>query len=553
MSVLDNLKGWVRGSDDDVTPGMMSDALSKAGLAQPTLEKPRAMFHDPYSVMDWGGWRQRPSALTYETLRQMSVSNTVIAAIIQLRTNQLAAFCRPQQGRYDKGYRVQMRDRRDRNKGMSKAEQKEAEAIERMLETTGLLLPNEKPSDRDSFRTFVKKMTRDALTYDQACFERIRDRRGAVSRFIALPSESIRPAVSDVEHMDEDELRNRVSHVQVYENTVIAEFAPDDIAWCVMNPRSDLRANSFGFSPIEQIVRLVTAWLFGFEYNTKFFTQGSAVKGLLNIKGSVPDRQMRAFRRMWYSMVTGVNNSWKTPILNSDDIQWISMHSTNREMEYAQWMDWLTKLICALYGVDPIEINFIFGTSGGSKMFDRRPNQAEVTESKDKGLKPLAEFFEEQINQYLIWEMNADFEFSFTGLDAKAEAKEREGILAEVKAIRTINEARALRDEEPLPGDLGDVILDPTFLQWMQMKQGVGPDGAPEGGDIDFGGEPENDAATTEASSGLGEAETSEDKQQASQSGGESTAKSDDYDVLVKSDYNEYVDKRLKNIELWLG
>lgn len=492
MGIFDSIgdaRGWIVGSNDDVSPEMMAKAMAGRGMAtvsQPTEEKPRAMFHDPYSVMDWGGWRQRPSALTYETLRQSASANTVIAAILNLRTHQVAEFCRPQQGRYDKGYRVGLRDRRDKKKGMSKAEQKEAEAIERFLETTAVLLPNEKPSDRDSFRAFTKKAVHDVLTYDQWCWEKIRDRRGRPSRFVALPSETIRPAVADVEHMDPAQLRSRVSHVQVYEQTVIAEFATDDIAWCIMNPRSDLRANGFGFSPIEKIIRLVTAWLFGFEYNTKFFTQGSAIKGLLNIKGAIPDRQLRAFRRMWYSMIAGVNNAWKTPILNSEDIQWVSMHSTNREMEYGQWMDWLTKLICAIYGVDPVEINFIFGNSGQTSSLNQsRPNAEEVTESKDKGLKPLLTHIEDHLNSHMIWDLNPDFEFSFAGYDAKAEEQEREGWIKLVQNTHTVDEVRALMDEEPLPDGLGEVILNSTWKEWAMAKQQA----ADMAGDMGPGGE----------------------------------------------------------------
>lgn len=464
----------------------MHEALIKGGLAQPTEEKPRGLFHDPYSVVDWGGWRQRPSILTYDTLRQMTVSNTVIAAIIQTRVNQVAQFAVPQQGPYDKGYRIILRDRRDKNKAMSKAEQAKATEIERMLETTGYMLPDEKAYDRDSFRVFLKKVVRDCLTYDQICFEKLRDRKGRISRFIALPAETIRPAVADLEHMDPKDRRERVAYVQVYEESVIAEFGPDDLAWAIMNPRSDLRVNGFGYSPIEQIVRLVTAWLYGFEYNTKFFSQGSAIKGVINVKGAIPDKQLRAFRRMWYSMVTGVQNSWKTPILNAEDLQWVSLHSNNREMEYAEWMNFLTKLICAVFGIDPLEIGFIFGTSGGgNSLFEHRPNEQEVMESKDKGLRPLIEHLEDTINQHIVWELEPDFEFAFTGLDAKAEGKERDARLQEVKAVKTINEIRAEMDEKPLPDDLGDIILDPTFVQYVQGKQM-----AEEGGDEDdpFGG-----------------------------------------------------------------
>jgi hypothetical protein len=475
MGLADDIRGaardWLLRSDDDVPFDQLSEAMSKAGLAEPTEEQPRALFHDPYAVMDWGGWRQRPSALTYDTLRQMTVSNTLIAAIIQLRIDQLAQFATPQQGDYDKGYRVIKRDRRDKNKGMTVAEKKRATELERMIATTGYLLPEERHYDRDNFRTFLKKGIRDCLTYDQLCFEKLRDRKGRPSRFICLPAETIRPAVADVEHMDPAEKRNRVAYVQVYEETVIAEFGPDDLAWCIKNPRSDLRVNGFGYSPCEQLIRTITSWLYAFEYNTKFFTQGSAIKGIVNIKGAIPDKQLRAFRRMWYAMVSGVQNAWKTPILNSDDVQWHSFHSNNREMEFSAWVDFLTKLTCGVFGIDPVEVNFIFGGGGkNGAMFDRRPQQAEVVESKDKGLKPLAEHIADCMNQHMIWELEPDFEFAFTGLDAKAESKQREARNVEVRGWKTVNQI--LKEQElPTMGKNGDVILDPTWMQWASQQE----------------------------------------------------------------------------------
>lgn len=484
-------RDWAARSDDDVSFEDMQSLLLKGGIAQPTDEKPRAMFHDPYSILDWGGWRQRPSILTYDTLRAMATSCTPIAAIINLRVNQISQFARPQQGDYDKGYRVVLRDRRDRFRVMTKEEKKRATEIERMLETTGVLLPHENATDRDSFRTFLRKGVRDTLTYDQFVYEKQRDRAGHVSRFICLPSETIRPAVVDLEHVDAALMADRVAYVQIYESTVIAEFAQRDIAWCVMNPRSDLRSNGFGFSPIEQIVRLVSSWLFGFEYNTRFFTQGSAIKGLLNIKGAVPDRQMRAFRRMWYAQLAGVNNAWRTPILNSEDVQWVNMHSTNREMEFSAWMDWLTKLICAVYGVDPIEINFQFGNTGQKAAMGGQNNEDKVVESKDKGLMPLVDHIQDSINSHILWDLEPDFEFVFQGLQRDSEESERDARIAESAAFKTVDEVRAEMELPALPDKMGQMIRDSTWLQWasgikQEKQQAMQPEGGMPG--MDDGG-----------------------------------------------------------------
>lgn len=535
MGLIDDLRGAASGvlqrlavrPDPDVSGDEMGGLLRKAGLGFPeaTEEKPRGLYHDPYQVIDWGGWRERPSALTYETLRAMASKNTVIAAIITLRCNQVGQFCRPQQGKYDRGFRVIKRDRRDRWKTMSPEEQKEATAIERMLESTGVLLPGEQASDRDSFTQFIKKGTRDILTYDQWCFEKIRDRGGRLSRIQALPSESIRPAVVDQEYLDPAERRSRVSHVQVYEETVIAEFSPQQITWAIMNPRSDLRVAQFGFSPIEQLIHLVTAWLYGFEYNQRFFSQGSAIKGILNVKGAIPDRQLRAFRRMWYSQLTGVTNAWRTPILNSEDIQWQSLHSTNREMEFSAWMDWLTKLTCAIFGIDPIEINFQYGNTGQTNSLATGGQEEKLSESKDKGLRPLMDHISDVINRHIVWEINDDFEFAFTGLDAKSESEEREARIKEAGSYRMVDEVRADDDLPPLADGLGQMIQNPTWLQFASQKAaekqqadaaaaGQVP-GAPPGEGAPFGGEDEEGAPEPppegeEALGGEGETELDE-------------------------------------------
>lgn len=487
--------------DEDVSPEAMSKALENVGLAQPTEERPRGLFHDPYSIQDWGGWRERPSNLTYDSLRMMATKVTPVDAIITLRINQLTQFSRPQQGRYERGYRVDLRDRRDRKRSMTPAEAKQAAEIERMLEYTGILLPDEKPSDRDNFTMFLKKWIRDQLTYDQFAAELVRDRKGRISRFVALPSETIRPATVDVEHQTVGEMRENVSHVQVYENTVIAEYDSDSIIWSVMMPRSDLRVNGFGFSPLERLVNLITAWLFGFEFNQKMFTNGSTIKGIVNIKGAIPDRQLRAFRRMWYNMVSGIENAWKTPILNSEDVQFLNMHTTNKEMEYAAWMDWLTKLICAVYQVDPIEINFQFGNTGQKSGLGEGNQEYKIIESKDRGLRPLADHIADTLNREIIWEINPDFEFRFAGLDAKAEDTDRKASMEEVKAFKTVNEIRAERDLDPLPDGKGDAILDSTWVQWASGQQAPGEGGS---GFDEFGNEDEDEDADQNQDNGSG-------------------------------------------------
>jgi hypothetical protein len=173
-------------------------------------------------------------------------------------------------------------------------------------------------------------------------------------------------------------------------------------------------------------------------------------------------------------------------------------------------MDWLTKLICSVFEIDPTEINFIFGNTGQkSALSSTRPNEDEVTESKDKGLMPLAEFIEDSINMHVVWDLNPDFEFCFAGINAKEEEKQRDAWIKEAKSHKTVNEIRAEQDMDPLPK--GDIILDSVWAQ-MSGAGGQGEGGGEPGGPLDNlpPGHEEDDAEKDEE--GVGDEEQEPDQ-----------------------------------------
>jgi hypothetical protein len=257
----------------------------------------------------------------------------------------------------------------------------------------------------------------------------------------------------------------------VYNNIVIAEYRPHEMAFCVRNPSTDIGTYGYGTSELEMLTRVITSWLHTFDYNSRFFQQGTVAKGFMHLKGPVNRRQIEGFERQWHNLLSGVKNSWRVPILNTqDDIQWVNMSQSNRDMEFAQWLDFLIKTSCAIYQIDPIEINFLYGNTGQSGGLTQGSNEEKYKESRDKGLIPLLNHIENWINKYLITPMNPDFVFEFVGYGDHT----KDGLAAlnkERSAVtHTINELRAEQDLEPIDG--GDVILNPTYLQAIQMQSG---------------------------------------------------------------------------------
>lgn len=425
---------------------------------------PHSLFYDPFAIIEQLGYKEKPSQINYGTLRNMVWKVPIIQAVIQTRIQQVAAFAKPQTNRYQMGFRIRLRDHDSK---LTPVDRKWARKCEDLLLTTGV---TDHPRGRDNFEAFIRKLAFDSLTYDQACYEIVPNHLGQPAEWYAVDASSIRIADTATTYMNED-LDQAIRYVQIYDGMIVAEYRQDELMFGVRNPRTDIRLHGYGTSELEMLVPAVTSLLWAWQYNSKFFSQGSAAKGILNFKGAIPEKQLRAFRRHWYQMLSSVENAWRTPITNSDDLQWINMQNNNRDMEFSAWMDFLIKVVCSLYSMDPVEVNFQYGNIGQTASLQEKSNREKITESKERGLRPLLNFLSTWINRGLIWPMNENFEFEFVGLDARTRDEVMTYVSQAVRNVRTIDELRAEDDLPPLPDGTGKIILDPNWLQVHQQAQ----------------------------------------------------------------------------------
>lgn len=460
------------GDDDDFPPqqaqGEPSDAGQQTGPKtieelEEALADPKSLFWDPFAVIDALGYKDKPSSLTFQTLNAMVWRMPIVHSIILTRLNQIATFAYPQEDKFAPGYRVRLND----PKAVPTPEsEKRGRVLERFLFETGV---TENPEGRDNFETFLRKVGRDSLIYDQMCFEVVPSRSGIPAEFYAVDGATIRIADTTKLRFDEDDV-GAAKFVQVYDGLVVAEYTQKELCFGVRNPTTNIRNQNYGQSELEMLVSTITALLWAWEYNQKFFSQGTSAKGIINFKGAIPDKQIRSFRRFWYSQVAGVSNSFKTPVTNADDLQWINMQQSNRDMEFNAWFDFLIKVTTGIYGMDPMEVNFKYGDTGSQSMFESA-NQSKLSASKDKGLKPLLRFIQNKINTHIIWPMDPDYRFEFVGLEASTPAELADLQTKQVKTYKTVDEIRAEEDLEPLADGKGAVILDPVWNQFQMMQQ----------------------------------------------------------------------------------
>lgn len=513
---------------EEIVP-LRSD-LIKAGILTPQKDSfdPKASLVDPWSYSGTAqGYKEKYSLLDYSKCRQITYADPIVAAVLQTRLNQVAAFAKPQSDKYKMGFKVKLRDS---DKHPTDGDKKRMREIEQFMLNCGTPENFDDTPEikrRDNFETFLRKITRDTLSFDQINFEISPRRDGKPYSFQAVDASTIKlipdmkedfekfgghgDAQFKQERLTVNEFANENKHfkhfkpknpryAQVINGVTRHVFDEWEMAFGVRNPRTDITAYGYGFSEIEMLVTTITSHMNAETYNRKFFSQGSSVKGIITFEGAVPPDQLEGFRRQWYQQVTGVNNAWKTPILSlgkDSKLNWQSLHSTNREMEFGKWLEYCIKTICGVFQIDPIEIGFDIskqgsGQSGGSAGLGNG-NQAErVMFSQDKGLRPLLVFIESLINDYIIYRIDPNFEFEFVGLNVNSEKDDLDKSIQQAKSFKTVNEVRAEHDLDPLPNfdkikNPGDVVLDSSLIQFitgqMQAAQGaeggVGPDGQP--------------------------------------------------------------------------
>lgn len=430
-----------------------------------TADDPRALSWDPFALVEQVGYKEKPTAVTYGTLQAMVWKMPVVQAVIQTRVNQCASFAVPMQHRFEPGFRVRMRES---DKRPTRAARKYMRELEALFMSCGVLQDARDTRHRDSFEAFIRKLVRDSLTYDQMCFEVVSDRRGRPAMWTAVDASTIRLADTRrltpvMRHSDE------ITRVQIYDSAVIAEFTTDELCFGIRNPRTDLRSQGYGTSELEMLIPTITSLLWSMQYNSNAFSQGSLQKGILNLVGAIPEKQLRAFRRLWYQQVSGVENAWRTPITNADKLEWINLQANNKDMEFSAWMDFLIKVVCAVYQMDPIEVNFKYGAGGAKSMFDSS-NRAKLTESKDRGLRPMLRFLAREFDKYIIHPLDPDFTFEFVGLDSQTPKELADLQTQRVRTIYTIDEMRAEQDLPPLPNGTGQLILD---ANWIANKREI--------------------------------------------------------------------------------
>lgn len=382
----------------------------------------------------------------YSTLDKLSRHN-IASAIVQTRINQVSEFSNPTEENSSDpiGFRIKKRD----GSLPSDEEHLKIKQLERFIVDCG----SETIDFELTFESFLRQIVRDSLVYDQANFEVVRNKAGKIIAFLPVDASTIRRAKSN---------DSEIKYVQVKNNKIISEFKEEELCFGVRRPRTSLGVKKYGHPELEELYQTLNHIYNAETYNASNFTNGISAAGIIAVKSKMNPKLFRAFRKEFYQMLTGTHNSKKTPLIQLDpdaneDLKALNLSASNAEMEYSQWINYLIKVTCAIYQMDPAEIGFVFGNESQRSTAVQSDPSARVLMGKEKGLRPLLRAIQSWINKYIVYQIDPNYQFEFIGIDAVS-ALDKQRIQKGRALYMTVNELRALSGLAEIEG--GDIIAD---------------------------------------------------------------------------------------------
>jgi len=495
-------------------------AKAKSSISNEEMAERKGMIEVGFPDEQQYGYKERTSLVGPGILKNMARKDSIVIAILNTRLAQIAAFCKPQKDKYSQGWdvvpnepadisgeekmrladpslddeaRAQLKHELDQKRQKLKEKQdKDIAKIKEFITHCGM--PAEETDTtykRWDFERWVKSIVWDRLVYNYSATELVPTKDGdtlhhfypvsaGTIRFVSSESANLYQKMLEPIIADRKKLQKRFDstkpfrYVQIIRGKVMAAFTEDELIFEAAHPTVDPEDNGYAPGELELLIQIVTAHLFAEAHNRNFFTQGIGTKGILHIKGDNISRgQLEAFKRQWFNQVVNTRNSFRPPIIGmAEDVKWVSLAQTNREMEFEQWMNYLIRISCAIYQIDPAEINFDISKVGPSTLNEGN-NEERLRSSRDKGLKPLLDYVENLLNNNILcyWnkDLNSKYKFKFVGFDAETRQQEIDRLEKETRVWKTLNEARVEMGFPPV--EAGDLVLNATFTQYLAQKQ----------------------------------------------------------------------------------
>ena len=293
-------------------------------------------------------------------------------------------------------------------------------------------------SNGDSWAEFWLAVLRDLFVLDAGAVEKVRSGDGRLVELVPLDGSTIVPFKD--EHGRLTGYKQIVKQRDGKEST--ADFKPDGLIYFKANPSTTRPC--WGLSPLESLSLEVASDIFGMQHNISAFTDGNLADHLL-IMGRAGAAVLERMREYFEAMK---GKGWAMPIISDVEdggqgAKLFTLKSTNRDMEFQQFENWVFQRACAVYQVsadDIIQLQAHLTKAAGEQQRDIGAN---------KGTGPECAIIADKLTQHVVAEFSPDLEFSFTEKSKTDELEEAQVWATFAGSGRPLNELRRERGLEP--------------------------------------------------------------------------------------------------------
>jgi len=401
------------------------------------------------------------SGLSYAALRRLARTPQV-AAILRTRGNQVAEWAKRQPDPFSTGWKIRIDDY---VKKETEKDRTDIAYCEALVEGGG------GPWFLGGQESFFKAITRDSLMYDKVTFEIVKDPvTGLPIAMVPVDPETIRR----VEPPDEDKSDERwdyngVAYSQWIDGQEKATFTNMELAWGARNPRTELGVIGHGHPEMEELIYIVSNIINSMASNAANYLTGVNGNTMVVFKTRMGKERFQAVERLVHSALMGPRQNRKTPFIQIDptlgeDIGTVSLGvPSNADMQYADWINFLLRTICAVFCIDPAEMGFIFGNEGVKNQQYANSPLDRIINSKERGLRPLLRSIAQWINYWVIKPYWPRLKFEFVGFDAQTAKDKDDANAKKVMLWKTPNQIRVEEGDPPLDHPAADLPLHANF------------------------------------------------------------------------------------------
>lgn len=446
------------------------------------------VYHSIYRYKLW--------LLPNEILKRLSIQDDLVASCTTARSTQISSFGRPQPDRFSTGFKIEpapgIIDKM--NEKQKKDLQKKIAEAEKLLFTCG------RTGGYDAFdlykemnlSQFLHVLARQAVIFGQIAVELVYDVAGKFHSFRptdagtiyrAAPMREAAQAVRSQATMALQRLRaegnnaidpdkfldDQFTWVQVIGGYPRQVYTDRELVVHTFCPTTDVELDGYPLTPLDTVIAAVTMHINITNHNKLYFQSGRAARGILVLKSDNVDEQMvKGIRQQFQASINSVSNSWRTPLFgvgSDDEVSWISIDGTGRDMEFQYLSDQNARVILSAFQMSPEELPGYAHLSRGAntQALSESSNEYKLEAHRDIGIRPLLAQFQNFLNQKLLKLIDPDVaetcSIKLVGLDADTAEKESIRLQQDMAIHMTMDEVLEKVQKKPLGPDLGGMIL----------------------------------------------------------------------------------------------